>query len=128
MAGGRRSHVAGQKDDRTLVSNTSPRLAAVSKNPAVLELVEGPGAPRTIALPAASAVIGRDPAVEIHVDAPSLSRRHCRLMKVGEGYLFVDLDSVNGVHLNGVKVHSAVLREGDRLHLGDVSFIFHERG
>jgi len=28
------------------------------------------------------------------------------------------------VHLNGTKVHSAVLHEGDRLQLGDVIFVF----
>jgi pSer/pThr/pTyr-binding forkhead associated (FHA) protein len=41
---------------------------------------------------------------------------------------FVDLDSANGVYLNGVLAYSAVLRDGDLLEMGDCAFIFHERG
>jgi hypothetical protein len=28
--------------------------------------------------------------------------------------------------LNGIKTHSAVLREGDTIQMGDVVFVFHE--
>ena len=37
-----------------------------------------------------------------------------------------DLDSRNGVYLNGVKIHSAVLHGGDNLQLGSVVLVFHE--
>jgi pSer/pThr/pTyr-binding forkhead associated (FHA) protein len=37
-----------------------------------------------------------------------------------------DLNSSNGMYLNGVKAHSAVLHEGDQIQIGNVVFIFHE--
>jgi pSer/pThr/pTyr-binding forkhead associated (FHA) protein len=37
-----------------------------------------------------------------------------------------DLDSANGVYVNGVKTHSAVLHEGDTIQIGDVVFVLHE--
>jgi len=51
-----------------------------------------------------------------------------RLLERDGEYSFVDLDSANGVYLNGVLAHAAVLREGDLLEFGEVAFIFHERG
>jgi pSer/pThr/pTyr-binding forkhead associated (FHA) protein len=38
----------------------------------------------------------------------------------------VDNDSRNGVFLNGVKVHSAVLRDGDVIQVADSVFVYHE--
>ena len=37
-----------------------------------------------------------------------------------------DNDSHNGVYLNGVKVYSAVLREGDVIQVADSVFVYHE--
>jgi pSer/pThr/pTyr-binding forkhead associated (FHA) protein len=41
-------------------------------------------------------------------------------------FTLVDLESRNGVYLNGVKVHSALLHDGDNIQLGTVVFVFHE--
>jgi pSer/pThr/pTyr-binding forkhead associated (FHA) protein len=38
----------------------------------------------------------------------------------------VDNDSHNGILLNGVRVHSAVLRDGDVIHVADSVFVFRE--
>jgi pSer/pThr/pTyr-binding forkhead associated (FHA) protein len=38
----------------------------------------------------------------------------------------VDNDSHNGVLLNGVSVHSAVLRDGDVIHVADSVFVYRE--
>jgi pSer/pThr/pTyr-binding forkhead associated (FHA) protein len=38
----------------------------------------------------------------------------------------VDLESANGVYLNGVRVHSAGLFEGDTIQIGDVLLMFRE--
>ena len=40
--------------------------------------------------------------------------------------LIHDFESRNGVFLNGIKVHSAILRDGDILQLADVVFDFYE--
>jgi pSer/pThr/pTyr-binding forkhead associated (FHA) protein len=73
-------------------------------------------------------VLGRSPQAQLILNSASLSRQHLRLeQRDGETYFF-DLDSANGVFLNGVKAYSAILRDGDILELGDCAFVFHERG
>jgi diguanylate cyclase (GGDEF)-like protein len=62
--------------------------------------------------------IGRSVDAEIQVDDPSISRRHCLLLH-REGRLHLeDLESRNGTRVNGVKVKSAQLSDGDRLQVG----------
>jgi pSer/pThr/pTyr-binding forkhead associated (FHA) protein len=40
--------------------------------------------------------------------------------------VLADNDSENGVFLNGVKIHSAVLRDGDVIQMADNVFVYHE--
>lgn len=96
------------------------------KKPFVLEQIGGPGAPREIVLDLEETVIGRSLQANVSIDSGSISRRHMALKRTGPEFRCTDLDSSNGVYLNGVKVHSAVLREGDSIKIGDVVFIFHE--
>jgi pSer/pThr/pTyr-binding forkhead associated (FHA) protein len=51
---------------------------------------------------------------------------HARLQRLDDEYSVEDLDSRNGVFLNGLRVHSAVLRDGDQLQLGDAVFTYTE--
>ncbi|MDX1632684.1 MAG: FHA domain-containing protein, partial [Thermoanaerobaculia bacterium] len=53
----------------------------------------------------------------------SVSRTHAALRREGEGGWFVcDLDSTNGVQVNGVTVRKAPLSSGDRLKIGIFEF------
>ena len=91
-----------------------------------LEQIGGPGSPRDFPLELDEIVVGRSLQAHIAVESGSISRRHMCLRRDGPEYTFADLDSANGVFLNGVKAHAAVLREGDQLQLGDVVFRYHE--
>ena len=114
-------------DEKTGLGGLSPRLVSGrSKKPFVLQQLEGPLAPRSFVLDLEELVIGRSTQAHISIDSSMLSRRHLILRKLGGEYRAEDLGSSNGVYLNGVKVHSAVLREGDTLQIGDVVLVFHE--
>lgn len=73
---------------------------AVSRSPAggVVDLVinAGPQAGRRVMLSSGRHVLGRDPACDVVLDDPSLSRRHLRMDVDGEGVTVADLDSRNG--------------------------------
>ena len=88
--------------------------------------VQGPGAPREFVLDLPEVIVGRSLHATISIDGGGVSRQHFSLKRNGPEYTFTDLDSANGVFLNGVKTHSAVLREGDVLQLGDVVLVYHE--
>lgn len=92
----------------------------------ILRLTRGPGAPADITLTDDLLVIGRSQSCGIFVDSPELSRNHVQLEKQGHEYTLTDLESRNGVFLNGVRIHSAVLRSGDTLQMGNVTFLYLE--
>ncbi len=64
-------------------------------------------------------VMGRVTAVDITIEAPSVSRQHARLSQHETTLVIEDLQSSNGVFVNGVRIkerHS--LRNGDKIGLG----------
>ncbi len=96
------------------------------RTPFVLQQIEGPGAPRDYVLDLDEIVIGRSNQAHIAIDSSMISRRHMVLSRSGPEYTVSDLNSSNGVFLNGIKAHSAVLREGDTLQIGDVVLVYRE--
>ncbi len=67
-------------------------------------------------------VVGRKPYCDVVVDDPSLSKRHCILVKT-EGLLVVrDLATTNGTKVKGQRVRWAALLPDDRLTFGAVKF------
>ena len=68
---------------------------------------------------------GRDPAREIQLKDPKVSRRHFQVRMDGDDYLVVALKSLNGVLVNGEKVaDEQVLTDGDRIQVGDTTLTF----
>ena len=94
--------------------------------PLSLQQIKGPGTGRSFLLDKREIVVGRAPDAEVHVPSDRVSRRHASLECKGGEYVIRDADSANGVFLNGIKVHSAVLREGDLIQAGDAAFIYRE--
>lgn len=66
--------------------------------------------------------IGRAEGADFIVEAPLVSRLHCRLEAVGAAVNVTDLQSTNGTYINGTRVEQGMLREGDRLRVGRVEF------
>ncbi len=117
--------MGSQDDERKLLSKVNVEAIRGEARVAVIEQTSGPGSPRSFELALAATVVGRDEAADIAIDSKELSRRHLRLVRLSDGYMCVDQESQNGVYVNGVKIHSAALHDGDQLQLADVVFIFH---
>jgi hypothetical protein len=66
--------------------------------------------------------IGRSPDCAISIADPSLSRRHFELASEGDGWRVTDLGSRNGISVNGELVRRAVVRPGDEIRAGDMTF------
>lgn len=69
--------------------------------------------------------IGRATGADFILDAPLVSRVHCRLTALPDGELEVkDLDSTNGTFVNGARIETATrLSPGDRLGVGRVELV-----
>ena len=98
------------------------------RTPPSLRQVTGPGAKREVVLSRPKMVIGRSKAADVTVDSPELSRHHVVLERDGHETVVTDLDSRNGLYLNGIRIHACVLRAGDAIQLGNVTFIYQEVG
>ncbi|PZG13666.1 FHA domain-containing protein [Micromonospora craterilacus] len=74
-------------------------------------------------------VIGRDPAVDIVVDDPHLSRRHAEIRLTADGVSLVDLGSTNGSWVNDLRVTGvARLTDGDVIRIGRTELRFFDPG
>lgn len=73
-------------------------------------------------------VIGRDPDVEVRLDASTVSRRHARLVVTAEGVVLEDFGSKNGTFRGDERVTAPVpLADGDTIHIGSLLVTFHLR-
>lgn len=72
--------------------------------------------------------IGRSTGAEFIVDAALVSRLHCQLTATDMSLQVKDLDSTNGTFVNGTRVQTAELRDGDRLSVGRVDLIVSRSG
>jgi pSer/pThr/pTyr-binding forkhead associated (FHA) protein len=69
-------------------------------------------------------VIGRAPECNIQLHDTNVSRRHAEIVPRGTGYALVDLNSTNGVRVNGLRVAEQVLIDGDEILVGNTRMIF----
>src|SRR6202007_3003364 len=67
-------------------------------------------------------IIGRGEDCDIHLDDPSISRRHCRIQPQGSGYQAKDLQSTNGTFINNPPIQEEPLQDGDYLRVGNWIF------
>jgi pSer/pThr/pTyr-binding forkhead associated (FHA) protein len=71
-------------------------------------------------------VIGRIPDCDIQLLLDNVSRMHARIIYRNEEYQIEDLDSMNGVYVNGVKVEKCILRSHDTIEIGGIKMLFVE--
>jgi two-component system response regulator AtoC len=85
---------------------------------------------RVSALEGETHSIGRHPSNDLELPDLSISRQHCVIEVQNAGcdrkFRIRDLESANGVKVNGQAVTEHELRSGDRIQLGDCLLRFHE--
>jgi pSer/pThr/pTyr-binding forkhead associated (FHA) protein len=91
-----------------------------------LEQLEGEGAPREISIEGDQFIVGRAAETQLRLSSKKASRLHAIFRVRGTDCVLQDNNSHNGVYLNGVRVYSAVLREGDVIQVADGIFVYHE--
>lgn len=70
-------------------------------------------------------VFGRSSACDKQLADKTVSRRHCRVTRRGDGWFIADLDSRHGTYLNGVRLspeQPAPLVDGDLVRIGPWTF------
>ncbi|MCZ6699966.1 MAG: FHA domain-containing protein [Planctomycetota bacterium] len=69
---------------------------------------------------------GRDPARDIQIKDPKVSRKHFQIRKRADDYELIEFKSLNGVLVNGTKIDGeVVLEDGDEIIVGDTTLVFY---
>jgi pSer/pThr/pTyr-binding forkhead associated (FHA) protein len=91
-----------------------------------LEILNGGFEGMTYDLSTDEVVIGRNPTTDITLLDEGISREHALILfdEDGPGYVVEDLQSTNGTKVNGMRVRSASLVEGDEIQIGQTIFRF----
>jgi FhaA, N-terminal domain/FHA domain len=71
-----------------------------------------------------SVVLGRSRECDIQIEDANVSRRHAELRQEGTTFWIVDLESTNGVEVNGRRVKRAKLDAGDSFTVGSTEVTF----
>jgi ABC transport system ATP-binding/permease protein len=105
--------------EQALAPGQAPGLA-----PARLVVITTNLAGTEFVLDRPSLVIGRTPENDIVLNHKSISRHHAKVIRDGDKYIVVDLESANGVRVNGSEFERVELKSGDTLELGHVRLRF----
>jgi hypothetical protein len=70
--------------------------------------------------------IGRLPDCAIPLSDSQVSRHHAEIRPAEVGFEVIDLNSLNGTTVNGVKVHEHALADGDVISVGETAIRYEE--
>jgi pSer/pThr/pTyr-binding forkhead associated (FHA) protein len=115
-------------DESTIVGGVPVVILKKGPRPHVLRLVKGPEAPKDFTLEREELIIGRALEAHISIDSQAVSRRHAQFTLSEERWTCTDLDSANGVYVNGERTQSKQLADGDSVQIGDAVFIYKQGG
>lgn len=88
-----------------------------------LQVLEGVHKGKSIPIPVAQFIIGRDPECHLRPSSPMISKRHCAIVKRGNSVFVQDFDSTNGTIVNDQRVKGEQeLENHDVLKIGPLVF------
>jgi pSer/pThr/pTyr-binding forkhead associated (FHA) protein len=100
-------------------------VAALPEGSALLIVKRGPSDGSRFLLDVDVTTAGRHPNAEIFLDDVTVSRKHAEFRRVGNGFTVVDLASLNGTYLNGSRVDTGALHDGDEVQVGKFKLTFY---
>lgn len=101
----------------------APGPTVVLTIPRLVVIVEGKPGKEHVLKPGIT-TLGRSPKTDIQVLFSEVSRTHAEVVWEADGFAILDLDSENGVFVNGEKVKKQALKDGDTIQIGPQKFVF----
>ena len=105
------------------VGAAAPAATAVATGVPRLVGARGAYGGQVFEISGAEATIGREVGNAVHLGTDNtVSRRHARILKQGDGWVIRDEGSSNGTWVNGVRITEQPLRPGDEIQIGATFF------
>jgi pSer/pThr/pTyr-binding forkhead associated (FHA) protein len=108
----------------TIPISTMAAQAALTELPARLVVTSRLMSGTEFVLDRLSLVLGRTPENDIILNHKSISRHHAKIVREGERYVILDLESANGVRVGGREHDRVELQAGDVIELGEIRLRF----
>lgn len=93
-------------------------IASLPSRSALLIVRQGPNVGARFLLDSDVVTVGRHPNADIFLDDVTVSRRHTEFRRTPAGYDVVDLGSLNGTYLDGVRIDHSTLHDGAEVQIG----------
>jgi pSer/pThr/pTyr-binding forkhead associated (FHA) protein len=107
--------------DGDVASVPPPRLTtAVPGEQPKLIVINGPEPGTVVSLAEGTTILGRGENCEVQVEDVSVSREHCSVELTAEYCRIRDMDSSNGVRVNGMPRTEHYLQHGDTVEMGNI--------
>ena len=107
-------------------TGTRPALKMVSEDLPLRRLVREEGGADIVHVLGRHTTVGRTPDNDIQIDTTFISRHHAVLLSNSQNCLVEDLNSTNGVQVNGRRVVRQVLHDGDTVIIGNTVFRYQQ--
>jgi len=116
---------ASEYENTAKISRKTPLKEIPIKHSAYFEII-GPVEKSVVELGEEEINIGRSSICEIQLPVENVSREHARVFFRNEEYHIEDMNSTNGIYVNGIKMVKCVLRNHDQIDIGGVKLFFNE--
>jgi type II secretory pathway predicted ATPase ExeA len=111
---------SGNRSDSDISQEDLPGAAAQTTLAMLVDSSDGTQYPITDAI----CVVGRAVNCSVRIKHPALSRYHVMIRKIDNGWTLSDMNSMNGVFLNGRRIRAARLRHNDHVGIGEHGLLF----
>ena len=93
------------------------------KNDTLL-IISGPGTGEEFNVEGRGIMIGRDPSSDIFLNDITVSRKHCKISFKDKEAVLVDLNSLNGTYVNGLRVDEKQIQNRDEIQVGKFKLVY----
>jgi pSer/pThr/pTyr-binding forkhead associated (FHA) protein len=100
-------------------------ITALPSGSALLVVRRGPNTGARFLLDADKTTAGRHPDADILLDDVTVSRHHTEFLRHGTAFEIKDLGSLNGTYFDGVRIDTALLRDGAEVQVGKFRLTFY---
>ena len=110
---------------RYTITGSFTAVDALPVGSALLVVLRAPNAGSRFLLDTDIVSAGRHPDSDIFLDDVTVSRRHAQFRRSDDGFVVVDVGSLNGTYVNRDRIDEVLLTNGDEVQVGKYRLVYY---